>query len=112
MLFMTVFIMSTFRTGTFVMAMDGVCDGTYHRVGKAIAKVQRKNPFNEYQEMTLFRMNYNGQYYIIPSDRLRPATQDEKKGDPKDMHYWQKNISINVTQIHWVSRPTSYVPYV
>ena len=105
-------IMTTFRTGSFVVATDTTCHGTYNRVGKAVAKVQRINPLNVYEEMTLFRMNYNGQYYIIPSNQLRKATSEEKKKDRKDDSYWQKNTYINLSQIYWVSTPTTCVPFI
>ena len=104
--------MTTFRTGSFVVATDTTCHGTYNRVGKAVAKVQRINPLNVYEEMTLFRMNYNGQYYIIPSNQLRKATSEEKKKDRKDDSYWQKNTYINLSQIYWVSTPTTRVPFI
>ena len=104
-------IMTTFRTGSFVVATDTACDGTYNRVGKAVAKVRRINPLNVYEEMTLFRMNYNGQYYVIPSDRLRKATSEEKKQDRKDDSYWRQNNCIRLSQIYWVARPTTYVPF-
>ena len=103
--------MRTFRTGSLVVATDTACDGTYNRVGKAVAKVRRINPLNVYEEMTLFRMNYNGQYYVIPSDRLRKATSEEKKQDRKDDSYWRQNNCIRLSQIYWVARPTTYVPF-
>ena len=103
--------MTTFRTGSFVVATDTTCHGTYNRVGKAVAKVQRINPLNVYEEMTLFRMNYNGQYYH-PKQSIAKATSEEKKKDRKDDSYWQKNTYINLSQIYWVSRPTTCVPFI
>lgn len=99
--------MASYRTGSIVIATNENCCGTYKRVGKAIAIVTRDN-----ESMTLFRLHYNGQYYIIPSGQLRKATLDEKKYDKKDKSYWNKRgTGINLARIYNVTSPTSCMPY-
>ena len=99
--------MASFRTGSIVVCTDQRCDGTFSRVGKAIAIVERQG-----ESITLFRLHYNGQYYIIPTQYLRKATTDEKKYDKKCTSSWARTPSrLNLASVYKVQRPTSCSPY-
>jgi hypothetical protein len=90
-----------FRTGAVVVAVDNTCCSTFQRVGKAIAIVDRPVPEHWMtsprvsESMTVFKLNYNGQMFIIPTKDLRPATTDEKRDDPRNETYW-KNVGKNM----------------
>lgn len=100
--------MTSIRTGSIVVCTDERCDGTFHRVGKAIAIVEREG-----HSMTLFRLHYNGQYYVIPTVNIRKATTDEKKRDKKCTSSWAQTPSrLNLAWVHNVNRPTTCAPYV
>ena len=100
-------IMVSFRTGSIVICTNERCDGTFHRVGKAMSILEREG-----ESMTLFRMHYNGQYYIIPTGQLRKATLEEKKCDKKCPTSWARTPSrLNLACVYKVQRPTSCTPY-
>ena len=54
------------RTGSIQVCIDEQAYGVYERVGKVLAVVQRENPYGVFEPMALFKLNYNGQCYIIP----------------------------------------------
>lgn len=96
-----------FRTGSILVATNECCAGTYNIVGKAIAIVDRKNKDAVLESMTLFKANYNGQHFIIPTSQLRKATPEEKKKNKVNPSYIKPSI-INLSTIYWVSCPTPY----
>ncbi len=104
-----------FRQGALVICTDKSCVSTYNRVGKAIAIVDRTVPISWMIErrvsesMTLFKMNYNGKLFVIPSKDLRPATKEEKCKDPRNLNYW-KDIgkNINLTNICYQIKAEPY----
>ena len=100
--------MTSIRTGSIVVCTDERCDGTFRRVGKAVAIVEREG-----HSMTLFRLHYKGQYYVIPTVNIRRATADEKKRDKKSPSEWAQTPSrLNLAWVHKVNRPTTCAPYV
>lgn len=101
-------IMASLRTGSIVVCTNERCDGTFRRVGKAMAIVEREG-----HSMTLFRLHYNGQYYVIPTEQLRKATPEEKKRDKKSPSEWaQTPATLNLSRVYKVNRPTTCAPYV
>ena len=98
------------RKGSLVVATDETCDGIFGRVGKAIEIVERSN-YGDYESMTVFKMNYNGQVYVIPTKNIRKATAEEKRRDPKNNYYWNNSsVSnyINLSKVYWVPKATQY----
>lgn len=103
-------VAAKFRTNSIVTAIDSTCDATFQRVGKALAIVERTPPHGGKREsMTIFKLNYNGQLYVIPSKYLRKARVDEKKNDPRNQMYW-KNMGehINLTHVSHKLKATKY----
>lgn len=96
-----------FRTGSLLVATNEYSAGTYNNVGKAIAIVDRKNNDEVWESMTLFKLHYNGQQFIIPTSQLRKATPEEKKKNKVNPSYSKSSI-INLSTIYWVSCPTTY----
>jgi hypothetical protein len=102
-----------FRKGSIVIATDETSDGTFERVGKAIEIVQRANYENdgEYESITVFKMHYNGQVYVIPTKNLRKATAEEKRSDPKENVYGHSSAlsqHINLSNVRWVPKATPF----
>ena len=75
--------------GTIVVAMDPLCDGSYNRIGKILAIVDRPNIYyGGIQQIALVRLQHNGSHYIIPHSKLREATSEEKSQDKIIQHTW------------------------
>ena len=101
------------RTGSIQVCIDEQAYGVYERVGKVLAVVQRENPYGVFEPMALFKLNYNGQCYIIPTHYLRKATAEEKNQDKRNSHYWNNTEQrLNLTKITWERRTRTVHPYI
>ena len=77
------------KKNSLVVCTDEQAYGVCNRVGKVFAIVERKNPYDRLETMALFKLNYNGQWYIIPAVYLRKATAEEKTGQAQHQQYWK-----------------------
>tara|TARA_X000001036_G_C20655370_1_gene796710 strand:- start:1520 stop:1840 length:321 start_codon:yes stop_codon:yes gene_type:complete len=80
---------SAIKTGSLVVCVDESAYGVVGRVGKVFARVKRKNVYEQKETMVLFKLNYNGQHYIIPLYNVRRATDEEKQRDKRNPVYWK-----------------------
>ena len=102
----------SFRKDSLVVCIDEEAYGVHNRVGKVFAIVERKNPYDQFETMVLFKLNYNGQWYIIPAVYLRKATAEEKKQDKRNPSYWKnQERQLNLAKIAYHRKTTSIFPY-
>ena len=98
--------------GTIVVAMDPLCDGSYNRIGKILAIVDRPNIYyGGIQQIALVRLQHNGSHYIIPHSKLREATSEEKSQDKIIQLTWSKQDTyLDLSKVYWVEKPAFVVP--
>ena len=102
----------SFRKNSLVVCIDEEAYGVHNRVGKVFAIVERKNPYDQFETMVLCKLNYNGQWYIIPAVYLRKASAEEKKQDKRNDHYWKdEKRQLNLGKITYERRTTNIFPY-
>ena len=102
----------SFKKNSLVICMDKQAYGVHNRVGKVFAIVERKNPYDQFETMVLFKLNYNGQWYIIPAVYLRKASAEEKKQDKRNPSYWKdEKRQLNLGKITYERRTTNIFPY-
>ncbi len=102
----------SFRKNSLAVCTDENAYGVHNRVGKVFAIVERENPYDQLETMVLFKLHYNGQWYIMPACYLRKATAEEKKRDKRNTNYW-KNAGqhLNLSKITYERRTRSIHPY-
>jgi len=102
----------SFNKNSLVVCIDENAYGVHNRVGKVFAIVERKNPYDQMEIMVLFKLHYNGQWYIMPACYLRKANAEEKKQDKRNANYW-KNAGqyLNLSKITYERRTRSIHPY-
>jgi hypothetical protein len=102
----------SFKNKSLVVCIDENAYGVHNRVGKVFAIVERKNPYDQMEIMVLFKLHYNGQWYIMPACYLRKANAEEKKQDKRNANYW-KNAGqyLNLSKITYERRTRSIHPY-
>tara|TARA_B100001758_G_scaffold245764_1_gene259418 strand:- start:3339 stop:3653 length:315 start_codon:yes stop_codon:yes gene_type:complete len=104
--------MKFLKTGSLAVCTDESAYGIINRVGKVLAIVNRKNPYDQEETMMLFKIHYNGQCYIIPDHYLRKATAEEKTQDKRNPVYWKNmNQHINLAKITWERKTRTIYPY-
>lgn len=87
------------------MVRNGSIQKLNGRVGKIIAKVSRKNPLTgQYRDIYIFKLHYNGEYYISPNDFFETATKEDRKNDPRNENYWRNEYSMIVGRIYYTER--------
>ena len=102
----------SFKKNSLVICNDEQAYGVHNRVGKVFAIVERKNPYDQFETMVLFKLNYNGQWYIIPAVYLRKASAEEKKQDKRNPSYWKdEKRQLNLGKITYERRTTNIFPY-
>ena len=102
----------SFKKNSIVVCTDEGAYGVCNRVGKVFAIVERKNPYDQLETMALFKLNYNGQWYIIPAVYLRKATAEEKKRDKRNDNYWiTMEQHLNLSKITCERKTRSIYPY-
>lgn len=101
-----------FKKHSLVVCTDENAYGVHTRVGKVFAIVERKNPYDQMETMVLFKLHYNGQWYIIPAVYLRKATAEEKIRDKRNTNYWKNaGQNLNLSKITYERRTRSIFPY-
>jgi hypothetical protein len=102
----------SFKKNTLVVCTDESAYGVCNRVGKVFAIVERKNSYDQMETMVLFKLHYNGQWYIIPAYYLRKAEPEEKTQDKRNPVYW-KNAGqyLNLSKITYERKTRSIFPY-
>ena len=102
----------SFKKNSLVVCIDEDAYGVHNRVGKVFAIVERKNPSDQFETMVLFKLNYNGQWYVIPAVYLRKATTEEKKQDKRNPSYWKnQERQLNLAKITYHRKTTTIFPY-
>ena len=102
----------SFKKNSLTVCTDENAYGVHNRVGKVFAIVKRKNPYDQFETMVLFKLNYNGQWYIIPAEYVRKATAEEKKQDKRNTNYWRdQGNQLNLAKITHARRVRSIHPY-
>ena len=91
------------------MVRNGSIQKLNGRVGKIIAKVSRKNPLTgHYHDIYVFKLHYNGSYYISPQEYFETATKDDRKLDPRNDTYWRNEYSGIVGTIYYTEEPCQW----
>ena len=91
------------------MVRNGSIQKLNGRVGKIIAKVSRKNPLTGYyHDIYVFKLHYNGSYYISPQKYFETATKDDRKQDPRNDTYWRNEYSGIVGTIYYTEEPCQW----
>lgn len=100
------------KKNSLAVCTDENAYGVHNRVGKVLAIVERKNPYDQLETMALFKLHYNGQCYIIPAPYLRKATAEEKKQDKRNSNYWRSaEQHLNLAKITYERRVRTIYPY-
>jgi hypothetical protein len=101
-----------FKKNSLVVCTDESAYGVYNRVGKVLTIVERKNPYDQMETMALFKLHYNGQWYIIPAPYLRKPTAEEKTQDKRNPVYWKNACQyLNLSKITYERKTRSIFPY-
>jgi hypothetical protein len=82
------------RTGSIQKVAYEHMPGLDGRVGKVLRIVTRGN-----HELCVFKLHYNGERYVVPSEFLVTPTTEEKKLDKKNSTYWRdehQSVSYHV----------------
>ena len=92
-----------------IMVRNGSIQKLNGRVGKIIAKVQRKNLLTgDYHEICVFKLHYNGSHYITPQEHFETATKADRKNDPRNDNYWGNEHSAIVGNIFYTDEPCQW----
>ena len=106
-------MMAPLKKNSLVVCTDESAYGVCNRVGKVLAIVKRKNPYDQMDAMALFKLHYNGQCYIIPVPYLRKATPDEKTQDKRNHVYWKDTgRNIVLSKITHERKSRTIFPYI
>ncbi len=91
------------------MVRNGSIQKLNGRVGKIIKKVQRKNILTgTYHEICVFKLNYNGSYYISQPQFFEPATKEDRARDPRNEHYWANEHNAITGRIFYTDKPCEW----
>ena len=72
------------------------------RVGKIVKKVKRTNrETGEELEACLFKLHYNGSFYLAPTEAFETATKEDRKQDKRNAHYWRNEHQSLTGAITW-----------
>jgi hypothetical protein len=91
------------------MLRNGSIQKLNGRVGKIIAKAHTKNPLTgHHHEMCIFKLHYNGYYYITPQEYFETATKDDRKLDPRNDTYWKNIHAAIVGKVYYTDEPCQW----